>query len=189
MRSVAQRWSRGFTLIELMIVVAIIGILASVAMPQFARAQVRARTAERATIMDAISRAVNDTTANLQGLPTRDPTVPGSGNQWIGDWNPAGVPGPSKRPAGHGAAVAGWTFLPVIIQGGAYYSYRFVVNDPGGNGSATTMSVTAVGDLDGDAVLSSKTINWAARGYTFFKDYANMVVEVPPAGMEDQGTF
>lgn len=166
--------AKGFTLIELMTVVAIIGLLASVALPQYKRATLRSRAAERSTIVDAIGRAMNDVISNSQALPTGT-------DVWSGVDNPA-VPSAQKRNFNY--AAAGWEFLPVIVQGDAYYAYSFVARDPGRNGQALVASVLAIGDLDGDGAPSPKQVNYASKGYTLYK-----TTEVPEAGFEDQGTF
>jgi len=53
-----RKLARGFTLIELMIVVAIIGILAAIAIPNFMRFQARARQSEAKANLKAIFTAV-----------------------------------------------------------------------------------------------------------------------------------
>lgn len=64
MRKVQQ----GFTLIELMIVVAIIGILAAVALPAYQDYTVRARVSEAVVQSSAAKLAVAETAASLGGL-------------------------------------------------------------------------------------------------------------------------
>lgn len=150
--------ARGFTLIELMVSVGIVGCLASVALPSYQRAVLRARAAERDTVMEALARAVNDSVTQQQRIP---------GGSWTGAANPPGTPGPTKRRFDW--TMVGWTQLPMMVAGDAYYSYSFAALDPNQDGKNVSLSVTAVGDLDGDGVAVTRIVTYAGIGYTFQK--------------------
>lgn len=167
--------ARGFTLVELMIAVGIVGLLASVAVPLLTRAALRSRAAERLTIMRAIADAVNDTVSIQQKIP---------GGSWSGVPNPAAVPGTSRRTFDWTAA--GWPPLSMVVIGDTYYQYSFLAEeDPGTR--VVSLSVTAVGDLDGDGAPSVKTFNYRGVGYSLQPDPATP--EDPPRGEEDRATF
>jgi prepilin-type N-terminal cleavage/methylation domain-containing protein len=170
--------SRGFTLVEIMAVVAIIGVLSSVALPELGRTSLRARAAERRAIMVSIAQSVSDLTLNMGKLPE-------GGIQ--GDWNPAGAPTTNKR--SFDKMAAGWKQLALMIDGNVYYSYKFVVDpdgalDPVTGSVVPSLDVYAHGDLDGDGITSEKTISYIGFGHSYtLKD------EDPGEGAEDQHGF
>ena len=168
------RPARGFTLVELMIAVGIVGLLASVAAPLLTRAALRSRAAERLTIMRAIADAVNDTVSIQQKIP---------GGAWVGVRNPASDPGTSKRTFDWTAS--GWPPLSMVVIGDTYYSYSFAATESAAR--VVTLSVTAEGDLDGDGVASVKTMLFQGVGYTLQPDA--VTPETPPRGEEDRTTF
>nr|WP_026596486.1 pilin [Methylohalobius crimeensis] len=65
-----QRRQQGFTLIELMIVVAIIGILAAIAIPAYQDYTVRSKMSEAVTVASAAKAAVSEYAISQDTLPT-----------------------------------------------------------------------------------------------------------------------
>lgn len=134
----------GFTLVELMIVVAIIGILSSVAIPSFRNYGYRSRQTERTMVLRSLKTAVDDYYSREGVYPTNW----GGGSSFLNllnanpDWNP----GTSKRAWRRG--VPDWNKLPFELEGAVYYTYYgYGIADPG----YRFLLLYTAGNLDGDS--------------------------------------
>ncbi|MCC6810810.1 MAG: prepilin-type N-terminal cleavage/methylation domain-containing protein [Deltaproteobacteria bacterium] len=162
---------RGFTLIELMIVVAIIGILAAIAIPNFNRFQAKSKQSEAKTNLKAIFTAAKarvaekDDYANPVGATafTQIGWAPEPGNRYLYNYAGATI----ARDARFGGAA------PACVAG-----------------TATAVGATpkefmavACGNVDSDVFIDQ----WRINGYNFLWN-SSALTQATQAGTDNENT-
>ena len=147
---------KGFTLIELMIVVAIIGILAAIAIPNFLRFQARAKQSEAKQNLGAIFTAYTAYFSDNNTFPGAQSAQVGSGTfncLQIADWEPKGTIRYNYN------CMTIEAFSPPVgdspcgsLVGGAVT-----------NGTQLDFTVAACGNVDNDATIDQWTMDTAKK--------------------------
>ncbi len=133
-----RKLQKGFTLIELMIVVAIIGILAAIAIPNFVKFQAKSKQSEAKANLKAIFVAKKSNFAEKDTFECGTCNfVPENGNRYTYRGGGSSVI-PTAKPT---AATLGEANVTVAAE------------------STTAFSATAMGNIDTDAFLDGWNIN------------------------------
>ena len=157
-----KKAAKGFTLIELMIVVAIIGILAAIAIPNFLKYQLRAKFGELPTNVNAWFKAEESLRQSERTIPAAvggdgvttgqyfvgfkgGPTVPNK---------TACVPG-TKKNAWDVTDIAAAGAIDWVLEGSTYGCYTGAVAGGAVAGYGTALTLEAVSDIDGDGANAS----------------------------------
>jgi type IV pilus assembly protein PilA len=155
-----KKMSKGFTLIELMIVVAIIGILAAIAIPNFVKYQLRSKFSEASSNIEGLRKAEEALRQGERKIVVAGKLEPAyAAGQY---WNLNAALLPSTNGANPGTAKIVWTATELglanamdwQVEGATYFQYQVstaaVSGVPVAANAGVGYTVGAHADIDGD---------------------------------------
>lgn len=173
--------ARGFTLMEIMIVVAIIGVLAAIAIPAYMAYTKKAKSGEAALQLNKIGKNLKlDFQRDAQfalGSAPLTPTNPNSGSPGKNCCYGKGTPGDAgkdKCPANPTQFTSNptWSEIEFSIGEPTEYQYTYI-------GGAKLATAYAIGDLDcnGDSATWTLTVGESLAG-----ESPGSIITPPPKG-------
>ncbi|MEZ4845967.1 MAG: prepilin-type N-terminal cleavage/methylation domain-containing protein [Bdellovibrionota bacterium] len=153
-----QKRTSAFTLVELMTVIVIIGILATVGLPQYQKYTLNAKMAEAATV--------------LSGIQKSQITYQANGGYFMSLFRSTNQRPPGKKKAEYIDLTDSWQEIgyPVIAENDYYFNYSALAGGKYANGMDQVMGMGTetpiIGTWDGTTFITSRAIDAGNCSYT-----------------------